>query len=294
MTHRMKHLTLLLTSLVTMATMHSCSFFDNANPQPIFIEIPAVSLSTNSEQGAPTHNITDVWVNANGQLLGVFPLPARVPVIVEEGVDSVALTILPGIRNNGQTGTPFIYRLIAGERYVLDPVIGETVTIEPVFEYSDNAIFDVVEGFETAQVFTAPGPNNTGNGRIEPTTEEARSGARSGVMRLDEDTQLAEVLTFNSFDRANNGGGDTYVELDYKTDTPFFVGLYARQGTVFVPFYNVLITEKEEWNKIYLDFTFDVAPASIETYQIAVLGSIENSEQDTGTIYIDNVKLVHF
>lgn len=290
----MKTLFYLLASSIGITTLQSCNYFDSDTPQPIFVEIPSVSLSTTPEQGDPSHNITDVWVNANGQLLGVFPLPARIPIIIAEGVDSIALTVLPGIRNDGQTATAFIYRLIAAERYVLDPVIGETTVLEPVFKYSDNAIFDFVEGFEAAHIFTAPGPNNTGNGSIVPTTEEAASGQRSGVMRLDENTKLAEVLTFSAFDRANNGGGDSYIELDYKTDTPFSVGVYARQGSTMIPFYNVIITEKEDWNRIYLDFTFDLAPQGIDDYRVAIVGSIENSDQEAGAIFIDNIKLVHF
>lgn len=289
---RINSLYIILFSMLVAASYSGCSLFDNDAPEAMFIDIPSVSVSTTTSQGEPTHNITDVWVNVNGILVGAYPLPAKVPVIINDLTDTI--TIFPGIRNNGSTSSPFQYRLMAAEQYVVDAEAGKTIVIEPVFKYSENAIFDFVESFEGSNIFTYAGFNNSPNGAMVPTSETAASGLRSGKISLDLSTPLVEVGTTLTFDGDQNGGSDSYLEIDYKNDIPFFVGIYKTEGSSIIPVYDVVVAEKEDWNKIYIDFTLELSNPNISEYRVVFLSSIEQLDETEGNIFIDNVKFVHF
>ena len=97
----------LLTYLCIAMQLSSCSLFDNENPIPGFLVFDNPTLITNGEQGAPTHNIKDVWVFDGPDFLGIFPLPAKVPVIITG--EEKQFSIFAGVRNNGGVGNALRY-----------------------------------------------------------------------------------------------------------------------------------------------------------------------------------------
>ena len=282
--------------LVSIMGQFGCGFLDNDAPTAMFLDIPSVSISANSEQGEPVHKITDVWVNATVgneiKSLGVYPLPARVPLIIDD-LDKVDVTIFPGIRNNGRTSVAFQYKLMSAEGYTFDAVAGETIEIKPVFKYSENAKFDFIEDFEVGNIFTFKG-QSSGNGTLVTTTEEASTGQKSGKITVTQNDPLVEVGTFLTFDNADNGKADAYLELDYKNDIPFVIGIYKTQNNLITPTYDVIITEKDEWNRIYIDLSLVLADPSVTSYRAMVFVSLTDSNKAEGNVYLDNVKLVHF
>lgn len=283
----MKQLTFIL---VVLTIFSSCSLFDNDSPTPFFLDIPSVSVQTTSDQGEPTHKITDVWVNANGKSLGVFPLPARVPVIIDD-LSEVEITIFPGIRNNGVKESAFIYKLMNPTQLTLTPKAGEIVTNKPVFQYTENSIFDFVESFESSNQFQYQGENNSTGGRLITTSDMAKYGQKAGKITVNDSIQRVEIGTIGTFSGAK---ADTYIELDYKNDIPFFVGLYKTTGGRTQQIYNVLIPPKSEWNKIYLDFTLNLAGTPADNYRAMILVSKSGTNAPQGNVYVDNVKLAHF
>ena len=72
------------------------------NPDPSWVQIKAWTLeanaSLNGEEGSLSHNFTHAWVYADGQLIGVFELPVKIPIL-DEG--SSELKIFPVIEDNG-------------------------------------------------------------------------------------------------------------------------------------------------------------------------------------------------
>lgn len=73
-----------------------CGLNDNVAPVPTYLIIKDPKVLKVNSTGEDTHKITDVWVYSDGQLQGIFPLPAKVPVI-STGEESEIL-ILAGIR----------------------------------------------------------------------------------------------------------------------------------------------------------------------------------------------------
>ena len=277
--------------LLSILFLGSCSLTDNDQPIPSYLVVNEVDVTTSLEQGSPTHNIKDIWVFADNELIGVFPLPTKVPIIVDS--ETTVITVYPGIRNNGETARSFIYQLMDPHEFTLSLAPGEEVERSFTFSYKSSAIFDFVEGFESpGHIFTLDLDENEDT-NITVTDECAIAGERSGKITLDESNPLIQVATIFNYDRADNSGRDSYLEMDYKCNVPFFVGvIYVQEGQeVTQPL--LVINPKEDWNKIYVDFTQILTSPVLETYRVFFTTDLDPLNAESGEIYLDNLKFVH-
>lgn len=278
--------------LIPILFLGSCSLTDNDNPIPTYIIINDVSVFTTPDEGDPTHNITDVWITADNELLGVFPLPAKIPVIAKG--DSTKLRISPGFRNNGEASRSFTYNLMNPQELVMALTPGQEVELSLTFTYIDNAIFDFVESFEgSGHIFTLDldGDDVT---NIEISDESAVAGTNSGKISLDRTNSFISAGTIFKYEGSQNAGSDSYLEMDYKCDMPFFVGvIYIQEGQeVSQPL--LFVNPKEDWNKLYVDFTEILTSPLLESYRIYFTTDLEPlTGQETGEIFLDNLKFIH-
>ncbi|MBK8112839.1 MAG: hypothetical protein IPK46_22340 [Saprospiraceae bacterium] len=65
---------------------------------PAYLLLSDPAITVRSDEGAPVSSIQDAWVIVDGQLLGVFPLPAKVPVIPTG--KEMSIQINAGIKEN--------------------------------------------------------------------------------------------------------------------------------------------------------------------------------------------------
>ena len=66
---------------------------------PSYLNIEKIDLLiSNASQGTVSNKISDAWVFADDNFLGVYEMPATFPVLIN-GVHS--LKIIPGIKDNG-------------------------------------------------------------------------------------------------------------------------------------------------------------------------------------------------
>ena len=76
------------------------------NPDPAWLEVTEWTLEANpalnGEEGQLTHKITDAWVYVDEQLIGIFEVPFKIPIL-KEGLASIRL--YPTIRVNGVAAT---------------------------------------------------------------------------------------------------------------------------------------------------------------------------------------------
>lgn len=277
--------------LLSILFLGSCSLTDSDQPIPSYLVINKINVFTTENQGVPTHKISDVWVYADNELIGVFEIPSKIPIIVKG--DTTKFTISPGIRNNGETSRSFIYLLMDAEQFTIPLAPGEEVEKELTFSYSQNAVFDFVESFESiGHIFTLDLDNNSET-FIEITDEDAVAGSKSGKISLDAINNDIGVATIFSYDRSQNSGRDSYLEMDYKCDIPFFVGvIYVQEGQeVTQPL--LVVNPKDDWNKIYVDFTQILTSPVLETYRVYFTTNLDPLNQTSGEIFLDNLKFVH-
>ena len=79
-------------------SFYSCSKSDLEVDPPTYIVIEDIKLTADqATQGSDAENITDAWVFINDNLVGVYELPAKFPV-VEKG--SVNVKIFAGVKEN--------------------------------------------------------------------------------------------------------------------------------------------------------------------------------------------------
>jgi len=265
---------------------------DSDAPIPSYLIINDVSVFTTPDEGAPTHNISDIWLTADNELIGVFELPAKIPLITKG--DSTKLRISPGFRNNGEVSRSFTYNLMNPLEFTIPLAPAEEVEIPLTFTYIDNAIFDFVESFESSgHIFTLDIDGNPAT-NIEVTEESAIAGSRSGKISLDQTNSFISAGTIFKYEGSQNAGSDSYLEMDYKCDIPFFVGvIYIQEGQeVTLPL--LFVNPKENWNKLYVDFTQILTSPLLESYRIYFTTDLEPLEnQETGEIFLDNLKFVH-
>ncbi len=280
----------------------SCTFWDNPEPIPAYIYVQPFELSADAAtEGSNSHKISDVWVFAGGQNIGVYSLPAIVPVLLEDNLD---LQLFPGIKNNGIAASPVIYPFYDRYRFSGQLESARIDTINPSTSYIDNARFSLIERFDDSHTFKFDLDGNL-NTRIEITNnaEDVFEGGGSGRIQLDTINSIVEVASQASFADLPDNGQSIYLEMDYKSEIELAVSLvgFDVSGSSF-PGTVLFLNPKSEWNKVYFDVTDtvlffkDAATAGFRILIAARMPKNTNGQftMDRAKILVDNVKLVHF
>ncbi len=280
----------------------SCTFWDNPEPIPAYIYVQPFELSADAAtEGSNSHKISDVWVFAGGQNIGVYSLPAIVPVLLEDNLD---LQLFPGIKNNGIAASPVIYPFYDRYRFSGQLESARIDTINPSTSYIDNARFSLIERFDDSHTFKFDLDGNL-NTRIEITNnaEDVFEGGGSGRIQLDTINSIVEVASQASFADLPDNGQSIYLEMDYKSEIELAVSLvgFDISGSSF-PGTVLFLNPKSEWNKVYFDVTDtvlffkDAATAGFRILIAARMPKNTNGQftMDRAKILVDNVKLVHF
>ena len=133
--------------LLPLLFLSSCKKDDNT---PAWLIIDHFDLVTNEvSEGANSHGITDAWVFMDGQALGVFPLPARIPILAEGSHDFV---IYAGVKMNGISDTRTKYPFYERHDLTLNLAKNEEFTVNPTITYKSNLQFKMIEDFEDVGV----------------------------------------------------------------------------------------------------------------------------------------------
>lgn len=248
---------------------------------PTYIFIDSFDLSTDYiDQGSSSHGISDVWVYLDNEGLGVFELPAKIPVI---GGGNEQLTLFPGIKRDGisNTRTPYPYYTAFNLSFSKDP---QTVdTIHPSINYTNEATFSMLEDFESGNEFSGMNVTSVNNLVFE--------GNKSGVNQLDiANTSFAATSSPIVLPQIGNR---IFLEMNYKNDAPFNVTVKANKPGNTSLEYVLTLNPKTEWNKIYIDITGAVSGNPADNYNIILDGDLPFG-WTSATYYWDNIKIVHF
>jgi hypothetical protein len=269
----------------------NCTIFDNEKRDFGFISIDKFILEDNQLKILPS-KITDVWIYADDQFLGVYPLPITIPVPLSG--KSIRFSIRAGIEPNGQNES--------GEEYpffsTLDTTINfspeETVKVTPRVKYKPNCKFDIIEDFELGNIFTVGIGNSAQSSCLTRTLSSGLSSSFGGVMDLNSSQKQCETTHFATFSNQNNLLGKVFLEMDYKSGEKFFVGTILQKGGQLVKSYDIVIVESDIWNRIYIDLTDKISKTDVQNYQIAISALLDESKRSQARISLDNIRLIHF
>ncbi len=262
----------------------SCELINPAEQIPAYLQVDNVTLSTNSGQGSASHKITDVWIDADNAAQGVYEIPKVFPLLNN---GATYLIISAGILDNGISSTRAIYPFYYPDTLTLDLEATKVYKLTPHFSYRTNVKFSFIEDFEAGNLFSLIA-GDTGLIRTSATAN-VFEGNFSGYIYLDSSHNLYEGRTTTSFTISR--GSPVYVELNYKCDQPFEVGIYGTTDVGHTSLYKWNINPKDTWNKIYLNMGQDVLSMDATSIQIQIRAVFDNT-QDSGHIYLDNIKLV--
>lgn len=255
----------------------------------MYLVIDSVDFTTTLEQGYPTHRIQDVWAYADGLSIGVFELPAVIPVLSADA--EVQIDIFGGIRNNGSTFAPLQYPFFERNAYTLDFEPGTFVELSPSFTYREGVTIAVNEDFEGPAIFTVDcDEDDTSILASTSDPENVIYGNRAGSITVNSQNLLFQQATFEVFDVEDFGSSEVFVELDFKSDIEFTFGYIGFDGVTPIKRFPNGFNPTDEWTKIYLDLSVDLNGGEFDAYQLMIAGAPVN---EGGTIWIDNIKLVY-
>lgn len=288
----MKKILLLSLLALVYIQFNSCELIDEPEQIPSYIQIDTIKLQTQSGQGTRSHNIQDAWLFVNNQLIGPFEMPMKAPVL-EEGEQLVE--VFAGIDDSGIASLPEVYPFYARYRVTKNLKRGETIVVEPTVTYDDDANFAFIEDFEQGNLFSDEIDGND-NTRIELITSGKFEGQRSGLIRLTTENPIFEHGTANAYPLYddNNSNAPIYLELNYKNNIPFEVGVIGyRNNEVVEKVYIAGMNTSDEWKKIYVNMSLDVNSIKADNYQV-VIRAAKGQDVEIGEIFLDNIKLLHF
>ena len=267
------------------------------NEDPSWISVDEWTLLENlngNPAGELTHNITDAWVFIDNELIGVFEVPFKIPVLKKGNVD---IQIYPTILNNGISATKKRYDFLKAYELNTDLVQNDTLFITPTTQYKDNVQFTILD-FEDANTGFEDSPSSLANlsTSSDPTIIQPFNGNQFGRVTLTE--SLFNWISATNLDKdLPRGGAEVYLEVDYHNTADIVTGLLAinSQGTAQNP--NVQMNAQDPssvvWKKIYIELTTIASGSPSAEYFEHTFEAQLPSGVTSAAINIANIKVVH-
>lgn len=265
----------------------SCKKDKFKSPESAFLLVDNTLLRTISGQGTNSHKITDMWYYVNDKFQGVFPVGKVMPIVSSGNTE---ITLLAGIKNNGISATRVPYQMLKPITIKQNFESGKTYTITPEFEYNSSTFFYYCDNFDPpgGSFFVSNGTTDyTNTASFDPS--KSFEGLGSIYMTMSDSKPTAEMLQVQPY-FLPSGGETVYLELNYKCNQPFKVGVIGGGSDRREA---LTVNTSYEWNKIYVQLTSVIsAQPTYPTYQIFIRAD-KNPDVATPEIYIDNVKLIY-
>lgn len=278
----MKTFTLLsIAILVTFATLfNGCKPMPN-DGIPFFLTVDSVKLTTGDSAGLNTHRIRDIWVEANADNLGAYERPIQFPVLSE---GDVRFNISAGIEQSGQSGYRVIYPFYTTDTFTLSAERGQDYTHIPQFKYKGGCDFKFVNNFDITNGFN-------GFTLLTPADDTTLRYGRCATLSVNTVDSAKMATSIEAIDLPE--GQEIWLEFDYKCQVPFFVGYYGEGNGAVVQSAVLFVSTRSTWNHMYLKLSESIAAVDAPTYRL-YFEALRPYGTTGGTVYIDNVRLVHF
>ncbi|MCB9185478.1 MAG: hypothetical protein H6601_01875 [Flavobacteriales bacterium] len=266
----------------------SCDLINPEEKIPAFIRIDSISVNS-AGHGNNVNDIVDAWVFDNEQLVGVYELPAVVPILHSGDVN---IRIRPGVKLNGQAASRWKYEFLQDFLGTVELFEDSVINLNPTLPYKDGAITAWNEDFEVSSQQSLTITTMSEAGVVIVTGAEAYD-TKSAKLSLPLNLNFFECKANQSFDLPS-GGASVILEFSYKGNFPFVVSVISTSpgGSVQTPILQV--NASDEWKHIYISLT-DIATNYFTAEHTPVFGYIRNEDApDEISVYLDNIKLTHF
>lgn len=293
----------LLFLLVSAGCLSSCDVINPEEEEPSWIRIDSFSITKNPENagkdGSLSHDIVDAWVFVDDEMIGIFELPATIPVL-DEGKHK--LTVGPGIKVSTVStlrDNYLFYEAFIDNEFELKR--GGIIELNPGVRYRsalDNYEYLVVEDFDDPNKVLQLEKVNESDTGISLTTDPGLvfEGIGSGVIHISAENSIVAIKTKENYILPNKGK-IVYMELDYYTDFEVTIGVYVNNNIYQDEVVDYLtLRPATEWKKAYVALTSVISgavnPQNYYFYFNVNFGDDEVAGKD-GKVIIDNVKLLY-
>jgi len=270
-----------ITYLVALLIISACQKEENPNAIPAYLKIDTITLDENNT----TTNITDAWVYINDQLQGVYELPATFPVLE---TDYQTLRIKAGIKSNGIASSriayPF-YTSFIDTNVIFNPT--QTIIVNPIVSYLDSLNF-WLEDFEGAGVDLET--TIISDTILLEFTDSLSNQYGGGVLN---DSLITFEIATDELLNLPQAGAPVFLELDYKCNTEFLIGMYVNFPQNVLQKDLLWINPKDDWNKIYINLTSTISEGIGAEYFKIFIGMKRDFSLEKNELYFDNVKVVY-
>ena len=279
-------------TLLYIVVVSGCDLINPSETIPSRIEMDSIDLIVDVGQGSDRHKITDVWVYADHNLIGVFPPSSDISYLGQN--DQTVFSFRPGIRNNGIASEAIIYPMYTPYEITLPTKEGDVSHINPVTRYVAEADFSLLSNFETTNEFTY-NRDTVPASFVARSTNDPFEGSYSGEIVLSEEANFIEVGHAFAMNDLPTDGTSTYLEFWYKSEMDMSIGILgiSLDGQEFSNFF-YLIKPSENWNMLYIELTDFVEISDFPAYKILFRSLYpDNATKPELKIYLDNIKVVH-
>lgn len=294
-----KHYYLVLISILAFIGF-SCEDFEDDQTIPSYLQVEDFILvdNPNIEEGALTQNFSDVWVYVDDQTIGAFEIPTEQIPVLEEGEHK--LTLAPGIKYNGMSGTrgpyQFIELLIIEDfNFVKDSII----EFVPQVRYADNTWFEWKENFEQGQGFISivPTINSDTSLQIYPRSD-SQGNAGAGFLSLI--SPVLEVVSPADPSTPTLGfdlpaGQPVFLEIGYNTNIKMIVGLFIRELGVSITQHSIVVINPSHgvWKKMYVNLSPTITDFNDADYYYVFVRADYEASSEAPQVLLDNLKLIY-
>ncbi len=269
---------------------------------PIYLHLKSAKVKLGEGNFTSSIAIKDFWMSHNANDLGVHRIPRIIPLIPEEGENTVFLS--GGVFENGLSAFRLPYPFLRNEAIKIEAEPLDTIVISPTFEYLDaDTVIKIAfeENFETASNrFTNlnAGPRVTS---MIKSPEAAFQGNLGGKVSFSPSAYEFEAIGSPSIRLPQIGGNDIWMEITYKNNIPFTTGLfYTVPGTGETGDLDsgVFFNSDNEWATAYIHVNQQVRSiigTALFTPYIRASSQFPDSDSiAAGTLLLDNIRILHF
>lgn len=280
-------------SVLTILLLLGSSSCDLINPEeqiPAFICVDSFNILPAAGQGTEMHNIVDAWVYDNEQLVGIYELPAVVPILTTGDAN---IRIRPGIKLNGQVATRSVYQFVEDFSGTVELFEDSIVCVNPSLPFRTTTSTPWLEDFELPAQVSISSTTLSEESLTIISGQEAFDG-NSALLHLPADKNIFECKSNASYDLPS-GGATVLLEFSYKCNHPFIVSMFSGNsgGSVQTPI--ISLNPTDEWKHIYVSLTETASTIFQANAHEPAFGFVRNGTVDGDiNVYLDNIRLTYF
>ncbi len=297
----MKHIykkAILLVFIISCGLFWGCNTINPKEQVPTYIHIDSFHFVANTSLGnfiTTSHEITSVWAYYNDNPIGAFDLPATFPVITNGDSAIGKLTLAPGIPVNGFNNILSSYPFYTLDNWEFKAKPGQVINYTPTTSFFNSVKIQKVENFESGTLNMVVISSVANLVPIMRVTDDSFRFDSPGVgsIYLSNPGDSSIDSTINVFEIPTTQGNQ-FLELNYKSTLPFYVGIQAYLGGLStVPTYLAGISPSGEWRKFYVALQDFVAQHQASYYKIYIKTVLPEG-QASGRLLLDNIQIVTF